>query len=212
MSNNKKHSHVIEQVPKNYYQKGIEDNFLQRIWHTEKLDVVVSLVGGEPKNILDVGCASGWFIFEISKKYPHAKCFGIDLYESAIIYGRKKYKKIKFSVSDAHKLPYKKRMFDLILCTEVMEHVDDPELVLREIKRVLKSGGEAIIELDSGSLLFSLAWFLWKKTKGRVWKNAHNDQFNLKKLERMIKKANLSIKNKKTFNLGMAVAYRLQKK
>src|SRR3989344_3149249 len=96
---------ILSQVPPDYYQRGIKDNFFQRIWHKGKLEAVSDLIEGEPESILDVGCASGWFLFELSKKYPNAKCTGIDKYKKGIEYGQKKYKKIKLIFGDAHEIP-----------------------------------------------------------------------------------------------------------
>lgn len=44
-----------------------------------------------------------------------------------------------------HALPFKDDAFDVVLCTEVLEHVPEPEAVLREIKRVLRRGGRLIL-------------------------------------------------------------------
>lgn len=206
------HSEIIEQVPPDYYQKGVRDNFLQKMWHTGKLRAVLDNVDFYPKKVLDVGCASGWFLSEVQKKYPNSSCYGVDVYDEAVKYGNKKYKKIHFSVSDAHKLPFKSGEFDLVICTEVLEHVDDPGKVLAEIKRVLKKNGKAIIELDSGSILFSTIWFLWRLSKGGVWNHAHLHSFNVQKLDRMIRKVGFTIINKKRFNLGMAMVFSALKK
>jgi len=43
--------------------------------------------------------------------------------------------------SIAHALPFGDAVFDIVLCTEMLEHVPDPEAVLSEIQRVLKPGG-----------------------------------------------------------------------
>lgn len=199
--------HVIEQVPPDYYQKGIKNNLLQKVWHTRKLEVVVGEIKETPHSILDVGCASGWFLFQLSKRFKKASCVGIDIYKDAIEYGKKKYSKIKFRVADAHKIPYKANTFDLVICTEVLEHIDHPETVLKEIKRVLKKNGIAVIELDSGSALFSISWFLWRIGKGGVWKDAHLHSFNPDKLEKLIKKAGFKILRSQKFNLGMAMIF-----
>lgn len=211
---NLSHKHVIEQVPPDYYQKGIKENFFQRTWHTNKLREVLGEIKNLDsfRNILDVGCASGWFLSEISKKYPKASYYGIDIYDKGIGFAKKKYPKFEFRVADAHKIPYKNNFFDLIVCTEVLEHVDDPRAVLLEIKRVLRRGGMALIELDSGSWLFSVIWFLWRKGKGNVWNEAHVHSFNTKKLERMSLDCGFKILKKKRFNLGMAMVFALQKK
>lgn len=211
---NIKHNHIIEQVPPDYYQTGVKKNMLQRIWHINKLIEVLKETKNFKtlSNVLDVGCASGWFVSEISKRYPEANYYGIDIYDKGIKYANKMYPHIKFSLADAHQIPYKNNLFDLVICTEVLEHVDDPKAVLLEIKRVLKKGGKAIIELDSGSPLFSIVWFLWRKSKGSVWDEAHVHSFNSKKLEKMSLDCGFKILKKRKFNLGMAMIFTLEKK
>lgn len=48
-------------------------------------------------------------------------------------------------VGDAHKLPFKDDEFELILCTEVLEHLHSPAVAVKEMKRVLKNGGLLIL-------------------------------------------------------------------
>lgn len=208
---NKKHHHIIEQVPVDYYQKGIEGNIFQRAWHTNKLKIVLRFIRGSPRTILDVGCASGWFISKISNEFPKAKCFGIDIYDKGIKYAKKVYPKIEFKVADAHNIPYEKNSFDLVVSTEVLEHLDDPKSAILEIKRVLKKGGTAVIELDSGNMLFSIMWYIWRKFGGKVWNDSHLHSFNIKKLEKMIISCDLKILRKQKFNLGMAMIFLLSK-
>lgn len=205
----KSHKHIIKQVPPDYYQLGIKGNLLQKFWHTKKLNEVLKAIENteNPKKILDVGCASGWFISEIQKRYPRTLCYGIDIYDDAIKYARKRYPKIKFNIADAHKIPYKDETFDIVVCTEVLEHVDDPGKVLTEIKRVLKRNSTAIIELDSGSWLFSVVWFIWRKFKGRIWNDSHLHSFNVKKLENLINQCGFRVSKKKKFDFDMAMIF-----
>ncbi|HLB60952.1 MAG TPA: class I SAM-dependent methyltransferase [Patescibacteria group bacterium] len=205
---------VWHQVPPDYYQKGTEKNILQKIWHTAKLHAVLELIkktGNTPKRILDVGCASGWFLSNIAGQYPKAQCTGIDVYKDAIEYGKRKYKNLHLHHHDGHKLPFRDGSFDLIICTEVLEHVVDPDKVLQEIKRVLARDGIAIVEMDTGNLLFRLVWYWWTHIRNGVWKDAHIQTFNTKRLEAMISDAGFSITEKKLFTLNMAVAFLLGK-
>lgn len=48
-------------------------------------------------------------------------------------------------VADAHNLPFEENTFEIILCTEVLEHVDNPFKVAKELHRVLKPGGKLIL-------------------------------------------------------------------
>ena len=86
--------YILNAVPPDYYQQGVKRNVLQKIWHMNKLNVTKNLMLKEYDNILDVGCASGWFLSELAKKQPNANYYGIDLYKKAIKYGNKKYKKL----------------------------------------------------------------------------------------------------------------------
>lgn len=133
------------------------------------------------------------------------------MYKKAIAYGKKKYPNLTLQVADAHKIPYKSGFFDVVICTEVLEHVENPSKVLQEIKRVMKKNGIAIIELDTGSLLFSIVWYLWRKTRGKVWKDAHLHSFTVRKLKRYMKHYGFKIIKMQTFNADMAMIFAVKK-
>lgn len=48
-------------------------------------------------------------------------------------------------VADAHDLPFEDGKFDIILCTEVLEHLHSPHVAISEMKRVLKVGGKLVL-------------------------------------------------------------------
>ena len=201
---------IIKQVPVTYYQTGVQTNVLQRLWHTNKLRVVCSVIQGQPKSILDVGCASGWFLSQLANRYPRARCTGVDIYKEAIAYGTRLYPKLRLIHADASKIPLPDGSCDLIVCNEVLEHVSNPQAVLTEIKRLLAPGGCAIIEMDTGNMLFRFVWSLWTSAKGKVWHDAHVFRFNEKILEDMIKNVGFTTKEKRIFNTSMAVAFRVK--
>lgn len=212
MRKSKKIEDIWAQVPPDYYEKGIKKNILQRIWHTKKFSTLKSIIDSKiSNNILDVGCASGSFTNNISNIFPNSTITGIDIYSSAIEYGKKKYPHINFILADAHHIPFEDNRFDLVICYETIEHLTNPLEVLREMRRVLKTEGTAIVAMDSGSLLFQVVWFLWEKTKGNVWQGAHIHPYDHKELESVIKKAGFKIKNKRFSHLGMEVSFLLKK-
>ncbi|MEX0918569.1 MAG: class I SAM-dependent methyltransferase [Candidatus Paceibacterota bacterium] len=48
-------------------------------------------------------------------------------------------------VADAHQLPFEKNTFDVVLCSEVLEHLHSPKQAISEMYRVLKPGGILIL-------------------------------------------------------------------
>lgn len=203
---------IWNKVPVDYYQTGTRKNFLQRIWHQHKIDSAVKVL----KNLnfstcLDVGCASGYMIYEISKRFPNAKYFGVDVFDKAINYAKRQYPQIDFKVASADKLPFKDDTFDLVLFYETIEHVEDPLLCLKEIKRVTSENGTLVLAMDSGSLLFRIVWFVWENTFGRVWQEAHLHPFTHEELEDLILKSGFKIQNKFFTFLGMEVTFILKK-
>lgn len=197
---------VWDQVPVVYYQAGVERNLFQRIWHLKKLSLAKEIIGRKAhQKGLDVGCASGFMLSEITKSFPKIKFWGVDVYDKAIDYAKQQYPKINFKVAPAEKLPFEDNTFDLVICYETIEHVEDPLKSLQEIHRVLTKDGEAIITMDSGNWLFRAVWFVWEKTKGKVWQGAHLHPFHHEELEDMVEKSSLKVKEKIFSHWGMEV-------
>lgn len=105
--------------------------------------------------LLDVGCGDAIPLFMFDSLYNDIKRFkfygiGIDISELNIAFAGRlksvlKADNILFSVGDAKHLPFKEAFFDIVVCSEVLEHLEHPEVCLREIKRVLKDNGAALI-------------------------------------------------------------------
>lgn len=203
---------IWNKVPVNYYQTGVKNNFFQWLWHTRKISLAQKIIKDLSfKNCLDIGTASGFMISEIAKKYPGKNFSGIDVYDKAIKFAKKTYPNIKFKVASAEKLPFGNETFDLILCYETIEHVVSPKASLLEIKRVLKKDGTFILAMDSGNWLFRLVWWIWEKTKGRVWQDAHLHPFHHKNLEKLITDNGFKVKKKILTFLSLEVIFVLKK-
>lgn len=120
--------------------------------------------------IADIGCANGWFIFYLNQLFnlnDRAHFYGIDI-SSLDINIAKVLKKafdmdnIIFDVGDAENLSLPDNFFDIVLCSEVIEHLTHPENSIKEIRRVLKPGGVAIITTPNKDNLVLKFGFLFR--------------------------------------------------
>lgn len=94
-------------------------------------------------DLLEVGCGEGR---GIDLLLPSVASFtAIDKIESAVVQLRDKFPQGKFINGHLPPLPFSDAMFDSIVSFQVIEHIEDDVLFLKEIHRVLKPGGVALI-------------------------------------------------------------------
>lgn len=91
--------------------------------------------------ILDVGCGNSPFRNLLNSGTTEYQ--GIDVPE-ATEFGYRNPETIYY---DGKVIPFPDETFDLVLCTEVLEHVANPEGMIGEIYRVLKNGGTGIVTI-----------------------------------------------------------------
>lgn len=92
---------------------------------------------GPRERLLDVGCAGKPFQ-PLYSRYARDSV-GIDVSHTQHADARMDI------LADGQALPFEDEAFDAVLCTEVMEHVPEPQRLLAEIRRVLRPGGVAVM-------------------------------------------------------------------
>lgn len=90
--------------------------------------------------ILDVGCGTGANL-EMLAQFGEAE--GVDVSDDALEFCRAKGLKVHKGL--AEKLPFEDETFDVVTALDVVEHLDDDVAGLREMLRVLKTGGKTLI-------------------------------------------------------------------
>jgi len=107
--------------------------------------------------MLDLGCGEGRHIFGVMEKFPDLKCIGLDPHIESL---DKAFEGLKFleSISNtktsflsgsAYSLPFCDDSFDLVVCSEVLEHLHDYKDAIKEINRVLKPGGQFLASVPA---------------------------------------------------------------
>jgi len=126
-----------------YWEKNLGDS------HNGLVEIVAGILEkemGPSEKLLDVGCGKG--NLEILLKDKFDSVLGIDASKNSIEHARMRSPKYKFSRVDIAKgLPFKDKHFDWVTCVEVLEHIETPVFVIKEMMRV---GKNVIITCPNG--------------------------------------------------------------
>jgi SAM-dependent methyltransferase len=111
----------------------IEAEHLARYWWAARL------VAG--KRVLDAGCGTGYGS-SILAESGATEVVALDIDSGVLEAARESvHQLVSLQLGDVRKLPFPDASFDVAVCFEVVEHVDEPETVLDELRRVLRADG-----------------------------------------------------------------------
>jgi len=123
----------------------------------------------EGKKLLDVGCGMGRY-FQYFRGRGIKECVGVDVGEKLLQITREVNPFVKTVLASAEKLPFPDEYFDIVISLGLVEHFRNPEPVLHEFTRVLKTGGVLITETPNKlNLIFTIYKILNRKKL--VWEH-----------------------------------------
>ena len=117
----------------------------------------VSLIRGNPENILDVGCGTGALLERVHDRFPESKLSGCDLEGQLSSFNELDLKLFDFNGG----LKFEDESFDTITCVEVIEHLENPFYTFRELHRILKPRGQLIMSSPNVENIFSRILYLF---------------------------------------------------
>jgi 2-polyprenyl-3-methyl-5-hydroxy-6-metoxy-1,4-benzoquinol methylase len=136
------------------------------------------------KKMLDAGCGSGIYSFSLADRIESIKA--VDISNEKIDYTRNvnPFKNIYFEVGDLRKLKFKNNSFDLIICSDVLEHIKEDVRAFSELARVLMPGGRILLTVPYAS----------KKNRMDYKKYGHERPgYDEKNIEKLCRKNSLHI-------------------
>ena len=112
--------------------------------------------GHEPLRLLDVGCGTGDFALSFHKAFPGSQYLGIDVSQAGIEICRQKVPGARFQqqdLTDPSPIDAADQGWATVaICSEVLEHLDDPELILTHIKPYLAPSAVLLITVPGGPM------------------------------------------------------------
>jgi 2-polyprenyl-3-methyl-5-hydroxy-6-metoxy-1,4-benzoquinol methylase len=168
-------TNLVKHTSHNPIQKFLINNFFFSL-----ISLIKSL---ETESILDAGCGEGFTMDKLIKSGIKAKLEGIEYSKESISFARKLFPNLIIKQASIYDLPYKDNSFDLVVCTEVLEHLREPEKAVKEMLRVSR---KYLIISVPNEPFFMLSNFLRGKNISRFGNDAghinHWNPFGLKKL------------------------------
>lgn len=107
-------------------------------------------------SVLDVGCGIGLYAFGLCRRWARASVLGIDVNAGQIAYAASKAAelglaaRLSFAVGDAARLDDVSGPFDVIVATEIVEHLERPEMMLARLRTLCRPGGYLVLSAPGG--------------------------------------------------------------
>lgn len=119
------------------------------------------------KTVLEIGSGAGEYLNSLEKSSkPH---IGVDISQTALKIAQSNSSGTRFLRSKAEALPFASDTFEVAICCEVIEHVDDPSKAIREIYRILKPEGILFLSFPN----YYNPFYLFVRLVATVFKKPH---------------------------------------
>jgi SAM-dependent methyltransferase len=165
-------------------RRQIIRSFLERLCAT----LGASRSAGQPLHILDVGCGTGANL-EMLSQFGEAE--GVDVSPEALSFCRERgLDKVKQGAAEA--LPYGDNSFDLVTGLDVVEHLDDDVAGLKEMHRVVRPGGHALLFVPA----FMFLWGVQDDISN------HRRRYTLAELKRVVREAGFEVERASYVNIS----------
>lgn len=114
------------------------------------------LHGKQAPVVLEIGCSSGFLLKDISTELPQAVLVGADVVKAPLYRLAEQLPNVPLMRFDLLKCPLPDSTFDAVVLLNVLEHIEDDVRALRQVFRLLKPGGVAVIEVPAGPHLYDV--------------------------------------------------------
>jgi len=112
------------------------------------------VAAGPTDRVLEVGCGGG----HVLRMFSGSRLTGVDVSGAMLDKARRNLHglDVRLLKGELHELDFGPASFDTIICTEVLEHVVEPESILEQMRRLLAPGGRAVVTIPNDHLIHRL--------------------------------------------------------
>jgi 2-polyprenyl-3-methyl-5-hydroxy-6-metoxy-1,4-benzoquinol methylase len=119
----------------------------------------------EGNTIIDVGCYTGAFVRETSRRFPDKTVIGVDYFKDNIRIAHLLYPEIRerFKQMSIYRLEIADGSVDCVTMQEVLEHLEGAALAVKEVNRILKQGGALVVSVPNPFCVWGMTKFVWRE-------------------------------------------------
>lgn len=149
------------------YVKHTSGNPLKKFFISNFYKTLLSQIKNlKIESVLDAGCGEGFTLNKLRENKIGKIHEGIDYSKEAIYLGKKAYPNLHILQGNIYDLKYKDNSFDLVICSEVLEHLEDPQKALKELSRVSKK--YILLSVPNEPFFYFFNYTQWGKDIGHI--------------------------------------------
>lgn len=137
-------------------------------WYRLRMQRSLSLIAQKRTQhfrVLDLGCGVGLYDFAIAWKWPNSRILGVDINPIQIEFATSKAhelglsNRLKFECADVTNWHPNNEYWDVVLLTDIIEHLENPSFCLRTVRRAVRKGSQVILSVPATSYPKDDWWF-----------------------------------------------------
>ena len=165
-----------------------EDNF----WFRARNRLIQWALGNyfaDAESFFEIGCGTGFVLRGVRENLPRIRLSGSEIFDDGLVFARARLPGVDLYQIDARRLPFE-REFDVIGAFDVLEHIVEDEVVLRQMFTATRPGGGILVTVPQHRLL-------WSATDEH---SMHQRRYRRAELRRKVEQAGFRIQRITSFN------------
>jgi len=112
-------------------------------------------LGKQPSKVLEIGCGTGYVLKGLEETFSNYELVGSEIHLEGIKFAKERLPNIDFIQLDATNMPFED-LYDAVGAFDVLEHIDEDELVMKQVHKSLKEGGLFFISVPQYQWMWSI--------------------------------------------------------
>jgi 2-polyprenyl-3-methyl-5-hydroxy-6-metoxy-1,4-benzoquinol methylase len=185
---------------------GLTEKYLGKsdVYYAQQRPEMLEFIPQKVSTVLEVGCGSGEFAESIKKNRTNSIVWGIEPSKEAADAASRKVDNVVWGMFEADSPALKGKRFDCIVFNDVLEHLPDPETVLRDCRRYLTESGCVVASIPNILFFYEITKILieedWEYKEHGILDNTHLRFFTRKSIIRMFESVGYDVELIKGIN------------